>query len=143
MKKDDYIFYLNKALKGELPPEKVKYYTDYYKQYIDEEVRNGRKQQDVIDELGHPNMIAKSVIEAEKMSGGVNGHYEDVEEHEHIQDVNFKYFKIKSIAIGILLLLSILIVISLVMGAFIILLRIFFPIILIVGIIVLIKKMLR
>ena len=143
MKKDDYIFYLNKALKGELPPEKVKYYTDYYRKYIDEEVRNGRKQQDVIDELGHPNMIAKSVIEAEKMSGGVNGHYEDVEEQEHIQDVNFKYFKIKGIAIGILLLLSILIVISLVMGAFIILLRIFFPVILIVGIIVLIKKMLR
>ena len=142
MKKDDYIFYLKKALKGELPPEKVKYYTEYYKNYIDEEVRNGRRQQEVIDELGHPNVIAKSVIEAERMSGGANGYYEEVEEQrQNYDNINIKHFKIKGIIGIILVLLVIFAIISLVMGVFFLLLKIFFPIILIVGLISLIRKL--
>ena len=142
MKKDDYIFYLNKALKGELPPEKVKYYTDYYKQYIDEEVRNGRKQQDVIDELGHPNMIAKSVIEAERMSGGETRYYTDVEEDINGEDnSSFRNFKIKGIIGVVLFIIALILILSLAMGLFLILLRVFFPIIVIVGIIYLVKKL--
>lgn len=129
MNKDDYLFYLRKALKGELPPDRVKYYVEYYKKYIEDEVRNGRKQKDVIEELGHPNMIAKSVIEAERMSGEASGHYEQVEEQE-------KSYKIDSILVWIILILAAIVVLSLAVGLFL-------PVMLIIGLVTIIKKVLE
>ena len=40
---------------------------DYYNQYIDEEVRNGRTEQEVIDMLGDPWALAKTIA----MSAGM------------------------------------------------------------------------
>lgn len=37
---------------------------NYYEDYINEQIRNGKNEQDVLNELGSPRLIARSIIDA-------------------------------------------------------------------------------
>lgn len=136
MKKDDYLFYLKKALKGEIPPDRVKYHVEYYKRYIEEEIRNGRKPQDILDELGHPNMIAKSVIEAERMSGGASGHYEDIDDQDEVLNKAIKKFK-RKVIIGLVITIVVFIAIIALISWLLL------PALIVFGIVTIIRRLLR
>ncbi len=66
---EDFLKQLSIALSGEIPEEEVekniKYYTNYF--YI--ERGKGRSEDDILEELGDPNLIARSIIDADKISG--------------------------------------------------------------------------
>ena len=59
VRKEDYIYQIKIALKGKIPAERVKYYAKYYEDYITEQVRQGKKTDEVIEELGDPNLIVE------------------------------------------------------------------------------------
>ena len=67
MKRKEFIDTLGTLLKEEMPEDKVeenvRYYDDYIRQQGDE-----KQQEEEIQRIGHPNLIAQTIIESYKMS---------------------------------------------------------------------------
>lgn len=65
MTKQQFLDELKQALSGEVSPEAMMDAYSYYSNYIDEQVRNGKTEEQVTEELGKPFMIARSIIAAQ------------------------------------------------------------------------------
>lgn len=66
MTKHEYIEKLREYLSYELPERLVKKNTDYYSEYFDEQLKLGKNTEEICDELGDPQLIARSCIDVEK-----------------------------------------------------------------------------
>ena len=66
MNKREFLSHLKERLSYELPVQLVKNNVDFYSDYIDNELKKGRSINDILDELGDPNLIAGSIIDAVK-----------------------------------------------------------------------------
>lgn len=85
MKRSEFLTELREDLAFELPERLVKENVDYYNNYISEEVRSGRSEQQVLEDLGDPRLIARSVIDAAKSGAdGIPGSTDDVNFREEI-----------------------------------------------------------
>lgn len=62
MTRGEFLAKLREALENELDRRTVQEQTEYYRTYIIEEMEKGRPEQEVLDELGDPWVIARSVI---------------------------------------------------------------------------------
>lgn len=82
MTKFEFTENLRKALSGRVNYNVVNDNVSYYENYIDTEVRKGRSEQEILEELGDPRLIAKTIIEAEK-AGGTAPDRVSGEEREH------------------------------------------------------------
>lgn len=65
MTRQEFLEELKNALTGEVSPEVMMDSYRYYSNYIDEEMRKGRKEEEILEELGRPNLIARSIIAAQ------------------------------------------------------------------------------
>lgn len=81
MTRDEFLRQLQEALENDLQGSIVQENVDYYNQYISEEVRKGVAEQDVIDTLGDPWILAKTVIGSESETKYSNNIYEAEESH--------------------------------------------------------------
>ncbi|MDE7287545.1 MAG: DUF1700 domain-containing protein [Lachnospiraceae bacterium] len=63
MTKTEFMTQLHRALNGRLGSVEAAPHVEYYQQYIEIEVRGGRTEEEVIDELGSPRLIAKSIAD--------------------------------------------------------------------------------
>lgn len=68
MRKEEFLKELERLLSEQLPREAVVENIQYYEKYIDSQIQNGRSEQDVMNELGSPHLIAKTIVET---SGGI------------------------------------------------------------------------
>lgn len=68
MTKKEFLQILYESLEGEIPEHEIRNNLDYYEEYIKTQAANS-SEEDVIVQLGNPQMIAKSIIEAFKASG--------------------------------------------------------------------------
>lgn len=68
MNRRDFLAQLESALENELSVQEVRENIDYYNGYIQEEIQNGKSEQEVMDLLGDPWAIAKTIL----MSSGKN-----------------------------------------------------------------------
>ena len=59
--RQEFIEQLRIALQGKIPQEKLNEHLHYYDNYIMEEARKGRTEEQVIDSLGDPRLIAKTL----------------------------------------------------------------------------------
>ena len=73
MNREEFTEKLQRALAGGLDSSKVAENITYYREYIDSEVRRGRSEQEVLESLGDPRLLAKSIIEANKRAGASYG----------------------------------------------------------------------
>lgn len=64
MTQNEFLEKLRNALENDLGGSTVQDNVDYYRSYITEEVRKGRPEAEVVDELGDPWVIARSLIDA-------------------------------------------------------------------------------
>ncbi|MBR6770958.1 MAG: hypothetical protein IKM28_06925 [Lachnospiraceae bacterium] len=64
MNRMEFIDTLQRALSGSLGRSSVNENIRYYQEYIDTQIRTGQAEQEVIDSLGDPRLLAKSIIEA-------------------------------------------------------------------------------
>ncbi len=63
MTRHAFISGLREALTGEIPPEEIEENIRFYNNYIDQELRKGRSEEDIFAELGDPRLIARTIME--------------------------------------------------------------------------------
>ena len=63
MSKNEFIQGLEAALSGNVPSETVRENLIYYRDYIRTELEKGRTEQDIMDELGDPRLIARTIMD--------------------------------------------------------------------------------
>lgn len=160
MTKQDFLEELKNALSGEVPAEVLMDSYRYYANYIEEELRNGRREEEILEELGKPSLIARSIIAAqagervadvEYMEDGTtrkvrrkdaDGKQEKTTRihREFVFDFNSWYARVLYVAIIILILM---IVLSLLKFGLWVLVTFGIPILIILGIIYLVLYFLR
>ena len=67
MTKEEFIEQLEDTLVGEVSNAVVYDNKQYYQRYIFREVKNGRSEKEVIDGLGDPRLIARTIIDMENI----------------------------------------------------------------------------
>lgn len=126
MNKEEFLRGLQNALSGEVPPTVVRDNLRYYDDYIRTEVRQGKSERQVMDELGDPRLIARTIIDT--TPGGGEGEFEeyrsfggevrnDTQEqrtqgHIHYYDLNKWYWKVAGVVFLILIVMFIVMLIS-------------------------------
>ena len=82
MTRDAFLQELRIALQGHLPQAQVNEHLSYYENYIIEESRKGRTEEEVLKDLGNPRLIAKTLIQT--FGGGISraGHAHEEREDE-------------------------------------------------------------
>ena len=66
MTKQEFLDGLRRALSGKVDIETIDETIRYYEEYIDVQVKTGKSEQEVLDQLGKPQLIAKSIVSANK-----------------------------------------------------------------------------
>ena len=82
MTKQEFLTDLQRALTNKINATEVNAHVNYYSEYIETEVRKGRKEEEVTSELGSPRLIAKSILSAAAMDQKTDNHMEDAGTHE-------------------------------------------------------------
>lgn len=62
MNRQEFLTELRIALQGQVDQATIRDNLEYYENYIMQEARKGRSEQEVIDELGNPRLLAKTII---------------------------------------------------------------------------------
>lgn len=88
MDRTEFIERLQRALASGVNSSRVAENVQYYREYIDVEIRKGRSEEEVLASLGDPRLLAKSIIEANKRAGvneGTNRTYDEVREESYAE----------------------------------------------------------
>ena len=62
MNKKEFLDILYEQLSGQMPEGNVAAHVQYYRNYIEEEQRKGRSEDDILNELGDPRLIARTLL---------------------------------------------------------------------------------
>lgn len=84
MTKQDFIDRLRAALNGKVSPGLVTENVNYYEDYINTEIRKGRTEAEVLQSLGDPRLIARTIIETNTKSG------QDEEQSSDYRDTGYR-----------------------------------------------------
>ena len=146
MKKSEFLAQLRKALENELDAQSVKENLEYYEDYIQSEVAKGQSEEDVLEHLGDPWAIAKTIL-LSKQIGGQESHQGAESEREQrkenqVQNISVANWKVwLIIAVVIVVLLSVISAVFGILAVFVRLaIRYAVPILLVILIIKLFKK---
>ena len=97
---------LRKALSGRVSHQGVNENVAYYENYIDTEIKKGRSEEAVLEELGDPRWIAKTIIDTAREDGA------SVETQETFDDAASHSAKIFRMPTWLLIVLFILLCIA-------------------------------
>lgn len=75
MTRQEFLNGLERSLSGEVSEAERRSNLQYYQEYITGEVQKGRTETDVLEELGDPRLIARSIIDAEAAAEERHGIY--------------------------------------------------------------------
>ncbi len=142
MNKQTFIDTLKMTLIGKVPAHIVQENVLYYEQYINDEIRKGRQEDEICGMLGDPRHIAKSIMTA--------GNYEEDNHYDKSKEIDGDYnskekppikgFRIQGLAALIVGILVILFVIGLALSILSALLPFIIPIIIILFVVNLWKR---
>lgn len=66
MNKQEFLDILSRSLYGKIDENILKEHIQYYESYISSGIANGKTEQEVLEELGDPRLIAKTILDASK-----------------------------------------------------------------------------
>ena len=140
MRKSEFLQELKEALQGEVSGGVLQENLRYYDNYITQETAAGRREEDVIDEIGSPRLIARTIIDSSEAAGDVpeqgSGYYENqgsgYGQQETGSSGSFRYFNLNKwywkLALVVILFLVISVIFSIMGGVFYLLIRFSGPI---------------
>lgn len=142
MNRKEFIEKFRIALAGEVNNNIITENVNYYEDYIDMELQKGKSEGQIFAELGDPRLLAKTIIETNKIAGS------NVREEEYTQGAadgapNRKAVRMPGWVLGIIVVLIIGIIIATVTSVISFLLPVFIPILCIVLIVRFIQSVLR
>lgn len=74
MRKTEFLQELREALQGEVSAAVIQENVRYYDTYISQETASGRREEDVIEEIGSPRLIARTIIDSNEAAGESGGY---------------------------------------------------------------------
>ena len=77
MNKYEFITQLDEYLKGNVSEQERMDSVQYYRQYIEEEISLGKTEEEVLDGLGSPGSIGRSIVEAQGGAAGRESGYQE------------------------------------------------------------------
>lgn len=87
MTKRQFMEELRVSLEGMVSPAVIQENLNYYENYINEQIRNGKSEQDVLNELGNPRLIARTIIDAKSEEDDIQTEYYEEEQDETPEDM--------------------------------------------------------
>ena len=119
MTKEEFITTLRKSLTGKVSSDVVNENVSYYEEYIATGVRAGRSEEEVVNGLGDPRLLAKSIVETSGASDNSNKEriVGEGSAEEAFEDVKRKIGKLPSWAVTIIAIVLAVIVVSIVFAA--------------------------
>lgn len=157
MNKHEFIDGLRAALNGRIPAPQVEDTVNYYQDYINMEMRKGRTEEDVLQSLGDPRLIARTIIQtngddssvragAYQDSGYRDSYYQNANRQTYGSQgaygdygYNHKSFRIPGWLLGLIIVLVLFLLISLVFSV----LSFLTPVIIVLAAVVLMVKLFR
>lgn len=76
MSKEEFLRELEEALAGDVPEAVIRDNVSYYGSYLSQEMAKGRSVEEVVDEIGEPFIIAKTIIEHSEAVVEAGGSFE-------------------------------------------------------------------
>ena len=70
MNKKEFLDILYEQLSGQMPEGNVAAHVQYYRNYIEEEQHKGRSEGDILNELGDPHLIARTLLDTDSTASG-------------------------------------------------------------------------
>ena len=70
MDRNEFVSTLRAALTGELPASVVEDNVRYYDAYISQEIASGKSEREVMESLGDPRLIARTILDTQRQQGG-------------------------------------------------------------------------
>ena len=137
MKRNEFISELKEALEHNLDAQTIKEHVEYYEEYIRNEVKKGRAEEDVVGELGDPWAIAKTIRLSEGMDKQETVYTSEEVDREETRKSGINW---KMILIIIVLCAIVISLLSAFMGLLGLAIRYAFPILLIVIVLQILKR---
>ena len=98
MLKQEFLDGLRRALAGKVDVEVIDETIRYYEDYIDMQQKKGESEEAIMEQLGKPQLIAKSIVDANKQNSGypdaTNRVYEDEDERYSRSKMGHKGVKV-------------------------------------------------
>lgn len=69
MNRTEFLETLGAQLSGQMQDSKASAHVRYYRDYIEEQMRKGRSEEEVLAELGDPRLIAKTLLDTDPEAG--------------------------------------------------------------------------
>lgn len=73
MNREEFLRQFREALEGKVPEQVINENAAYYRNYINDQVSSGKSESEVLHELGDPRLLAKTIEESSRFSGGREG----------------------------------------------------------------------
>ncbi|MDL2301432.1 DUF1700 domain-containing protein [Lachnospiraceae bacterium OttesenSCG-928-D06] len=70
MGKQEFVDNLRITLNGRISPSMVMEHVNYYENYINSEIQKGKSESEVMNGLGDPRLIARTIVDANKRANG-------------------------------------------------------------------------
>ncbi len=86
MSKYEFLNILQVTLDGEVSQDVIDENLLYYNNYIDDEIRKGKKEIDILQLLGEPRLIAKTIIETSSVTKSTSTYTYSNETEDNMQD---------------------------------------------------------
>ena len=69
MDRNEFLLHLRSQLQSEMSAGEIEENIEYYRTYIEEQIGLGRSEEDVLEDLGGPEILARSLLAAREASG--------------------------------------------------------------------------
>ena len=63
MNRQEFLRILRETLQSRLTPQETEQHVEYYRTYIEEEIREGKTEMEILDVLGDPRLIARTIMD--------------------------------------------------------------------------------
>ena len=102
MNRQEFLRILRETLQSRLTPQETEQHVEYYRTYIEEEIREGKTEMEILDVPGDPRLIARTILDTTVSSG--NTQQQDYYEESRTEACEGEHTKVPDTAKRILYL---------------------------------------